>query len=238
MLKSDGLRRATTTAAGLVLAAALAVVVLLWGEGPAEAAFPGANGKIAFARNVIRSSPAYSVDIFKMNPGGSNATRLTDNPLPDDEPAWRPDGQKIAFTGVRETRSCSWDEEVYIMDPDGDRLTRLTHNASSDDFSPAWSPDGQKIAFASYQEGDLDIYVVDTDPSTNDAINVTNNTSRADFDPDWSPSGGKITFVSYEFEIGKGPQAIFVMNKDGSGQKRLTNNRLEDYSPDWQPIVP
>jgi hypothetical protein len=31
---------------------------------------------------------------------------------------------------------------------------------------------------------------------------------------------------------------VFVMNKDGSGQKMLTDNRRYDWSPDWQPIVP
>ena len=38
MLKSDGLMRVTTIAAGLLLAALLAVLVVLWGERPAEAA--------------------------------------------------------------------------------------------------------------------------------------------------------------------------------------------------------
>jgi hypothetical protein len=43
---NDRLRRVKTIAAGLMLAAVLAVV--LWGERPAEAAFPGGNGKIVF----------------------------------------------------------------------------------------------------------------------------------------------------------------------------------------------
>jgi hypothetical protein len=55
MVKSDGLRRVATTAAGLLLAALLAVLVL-WGARPAEAAFPGANGKIAFVSGFYDSA--------------------------------------------------------------------------------------------------------------------------------------------------------------------------------------
>jgi hypothetical protein len=99
MVKSEGLiRRVTTIAAGLLLAALLAVLVLLWGERPAEAAFPGANGKIVFAGRVMRTTYKGQDEIFKMNPDGSNATRLTHNTGHDYDPAWSSDGQKIAFT--------------------------------------------------------------------------------------------------------------------------------------------
>ena len=47
--------------------------------------------------------------------------------------------------------------------------------------------------------------------------------------------------IAFERNLSTGENAgneIFVMNKDGSGQKRLTFDASEDYSPDWQPIVP
>jgi Tol biopolymer transport system component len=69
----------------------------------AEAAFPGGNGDIAFARNTT-NTPG-DTDIFRMRPDGTHVKRLTDLP-PDPEtesaqgaydPAWSSDGTKIAF---------------------------------------------------------------------------------------------------------------------------------------------
>ena len=62
MLKSNKLGKATTLAAGSVLAAALAVLIL-WEAKPAEATFPGANGKIAFESDG---------EIRTMNPDGTD----------------------------------------------------------------------------------------------------------------------------------------------------------------------
>ena len=59
------------------------------------------------------------------------------------DPAWSPDGTKIAFTTDRDGNF-----EIYVMNADGTGQTRLTNNAAADD-EPAWSPDGSKIAFTS-----------------------------------------------------------------------------------------
>ena len=71
-----------------------------------------------------------------MDADGSNQTRLTNNPASDAQPAWSPDGTKIAFNSDRDGNF-----EVYVMDADGSNQTRLTNNPA-DDGGPAWSPDG------------------------------------------------------------------------------------------------
>ena len=53
-----------------------------------------------------------------------------------------------------------------------------------------------------------------------------------DTDPSWSPDGSRIAFVSYR--DGNRPE-IYVMNRDGSGQIRLTDNPAIDHSPSWSP---
>lgn len=54
----------------------------------------------------------------------------------------------------------------------------------------------------------------------------------AETDPTWYPDGSKIAFVS-----GRGGTNanIYVMNADGTGAVRLTNNSSYDYSPSWSP---
>ncbi len=81
------------------VAVAVAVVVLIAaGGGSAEAAFPGANGKIAYS--------SYTTgDIYAMNPDGTGVTQLTNRGgLLNGNVAWSPDGQRIAFAGETEER--------------------------------------------------------------------------------------------------------------------------------------
>jgi len=57
------------------------------------------------------------------------------------------------------------------------------------------------------------------------------NTSNDVFWPGWSPDGTRITFQSDR----DGNDEVYVMNADGSGQTRLTNNLGKDLLPAWSP---
>ncbi len=122
--------------------------------GTAQAAFPGTNGKIAFSS--VRDG---NLEIYVMNPDGTNQTNLTNNAAEDFEPAWSPDGTKIAFTSRRDGNY-----EVHVMNADGSNPVNLTNN-SAQDGEPAWSPDGTKIAFTSLRSGNYETYVMNADGS-------------------------------------------------------------------------
>src|SRR3990172_9105342 len=125
---------AITFVAALTLAA-IAAVAATGDAGPAQAAFPGGNGKIAF--NSCRDSTEEfgSDEIFVMNADGSNPTRLTNDPAFDWCPSWSPDGAQIAFSSTRD----GWDQ-IYVMNADGSGVTRLT-NSNGYDWCPFFSPD-------------------------------------------------------------------------------------------------
>jgi TolB protein len=57
---------------------------------------------------------------------------------------------------------------------------------------------------------------------------LTNN-GADDVSPVWSPDGKQTAFVSYLYDEGE----IYIMEADGSRQRRLTNNEVEDSAPDW-----
>ena len=76
-----------------------------------------------------------------MNADGSERIRLTTDPDADFDPAWSPDGRRIAFRTHRDGN-----EEVYVMNADGSEQRNASRSPGGD-YSPAWSPDGKWIAF-------------------------------------------------------------------------------------------
>jgi dipeptidyl aminopeptidase/acylaminoacyl peptidase len=74
---------------------------------------------------------------------------LTRGVTDDDEPAWSPDGSRIAFVrrGVPEPREIEH-SDIFVIDARaGATPRRLTDFAGPDGGRPSWSPDGKWIAF-------------------------------------------------------------------------------------------
>ncbi|MCH8346287.1 MAG: PD40 domain-containing protein, partial [Chloroflexi bacterium] len=134
----------------------------------------------------------------------------------DREPAWSPDGSKIAFSSDRDRNN-----EIYVINADGTGLKNLTNSPDSD-TRPVWSPDGSKIAFVGGG-----IYVVNADGTG--LTNLTTYSPGANGSPVWSPDGSRIAFLSDR----GGSREIYVMNADGTGLVRLHNAWTEP--PTWSP---
>jgi Tol biopolymer transport system component len=80
-------------------------------------------------------------DIYVINADGSGLRRLTDGM----EPAWSPDGKKVAFTRWRDPRG------LYVIDEDGSNETLVFGWVAAK--GAAWSPDGSRIAFTRWYGG-------------------------------------------------------------------------------------
>ena len=204
----------------------------------------------------------FNHDLFRINADGSGETQLIATASESEQyPSWSPDGQHIAFTAVADgglqifvmnlngsarkqlttppgqsfhptwslrgrlafstDRDGNW--EIYAMNRGGSRLTRLT-NSPGADFAPSWSPDGQRIAF----EHEGQIHVMNADGSS-----AANLGAGSGIDPSWSPDGQKLAFTCEGND--RFTQEICVMNADGSGVVRITDNTAQENHPSWSP---
>ena len=220
---------------GAALAALLGALAIAT---PAQATFPGNNGKIAFASGG---------DIWTVNPDGTGATNLTNSPADHDtDPSWSPDGTKIAFASDHDAdRPCSGNPlgppcnyEIYVMNADGSGRSRITHSFETDTH-PRFSPDGTKIAYSGFRGCfTTDYYCYQqvriTDLNGN---GTTFDTGLPDYfgfteyDAGWSPDGSRLAFIHLDNDV----LTIYTANPDGSGVQPFRDQVLTEASPDWSP---
>jgi Tol biopolymer transport system component len=195
-----------------------------------------ANGRIAFVRD---EGNGWS-DIYTMNPDGSNVQRLTNSNQSHYyfDPAWSPDGTKIAFARFSGTYNDSLRlytdavHEIFVMNADGSDQRRLTQSQS--DSSPTWSPDGTKIAFwrvdSIFMPSSREIFVMNADGSDQRAVASTSDLLQ----PAWSPDGLKFAVADL------GTYGISLINVDGSNRTQITQApasfpTFADHDPAWSP---
>ncbi|HET7272315.1 MAG TPA: hypothetical protein VFI90_14685 [Rubrobacter sp.] len=181
--------------ATLITALLAALLLALTVTGPADAAFPGTNGRIAFYTGG---------DVWTMNGDGTGATKLTTNFNAEGNPAVSPDGSRIAYEFLR---------GIWVMNADGSGQKMLTDGNATDE-DPTWSADGTRIAFS---RNGGDIWVMNADGSG--LTDLTNTPSNSERDPAFSPDGNSIIYTRGTCGAGT---CIYVMNTDGTGQTNLT----------------
>ncbi|MCC6222475.1 MAG: PD40 domain-containing protein [Thermoleophilia bacterium] len=214
----------------VLLAIALALTASTVAAPPAFTAFPGANGKIAFATGAGGVG-----DVAVMDADGGDRVVLTASGLAS-EPSWSADGSRIAFAMVGPD---AW--AVFAMDEDGSDRVEITRTGVQPAMIPTWSPGGTRLAYVADHPccgvGPTELWVVDADGTG--AAQVTSDGSPVESHPDWSPDGRRIVFDSAplgddqpELEL---TRELYSVRPDGSGLVQLTTNDASDWGASWSP---
>lgn len=216
------------------LALAVAGLTLAFGVDGAQAAFPGANGRIAFAVEKWRlpvqcprdvphgcEPEVISSRIDTVLPSGRGRRALRAFPAGQGAgpPVWSPSGRLLTFQqGSR----------LAIIRRDGTGLRRLPQ-LTSGDGAPTWSPDGRRLAFTGSSVCCNWLYTVRTDGTA-----LRRVIAREALVPAWSATG-TIAFVN---NTGQGrtysglKAGLYTIRPDGSRLRRLFGR---SGRPDWSP---
>ncbi len=127
-------------------------------------------------------------NVWQLDLESGRETRLIDEAF---NPAWSPDGARIAFDA-----SWSGPRRIWIADARGRNAQQITTDDSEAvaHVRPRWSPDGNKIVFQNIEGTKSDVRVVDV--GTRAEVWITNDFVM-DLHPVWSFDGGSIFFSSY-----------------------------------------
>ncbi len=190
-----------------------ATVACLGSAAVGGAAVSGENGRIAFDRFANGSNTG---DIYSMKPDGSrliNLTRRSPN-NDDEEPAYSPDGNQIAWTR---------DDNIWLMNSDGSGKRPLTSNRSN--WGVAFAPSGKKLIWNQIVNFESYIKTMKLDGSNKRNLVVDG------LHPTYSPDGDWIAFDRSNFAS----TDIYTVYRNGESELNLTASQATASHPDWSP---
>ncbi len=169
-------------------------------------------------------------DVFVIDRDGKNEKQLTTDGR-NLYPHWFPDGRKIIYS------SAGINPGIYVMTADWSGSWRIGLGGASN-VNAVVSPGGDKVTFAIHDQDRSLLYVMNADGTGTKLAVVAPGASVpaassfykvVDLSPAWSPDGTKI---AYACRVGDNSE-IFVVNPDGSENKRLTNTNKLESNPIW-----
>jgi TolB protein len=168
---------------------------------------------------------------------GGGERQLTQGRRDHIQPAWSPDGARIAFVrGATATGKLEPSEvdgyyfegaELWTTELATARETKLFENG----FNPSYSPDGQRLAFDALLAGGQRVWVSDTRGRNLRQLTSDSSEAVVHTQPRWSPDGTKLVFRRIE----KTKSDIAVADAATQAITLVTDDYVFDTDPSWSP---
>jgi Tol biopolymer transport system component/DNA-binding winged helix-turn-helix (wHTH) protein len=152
---------------------------------------------------------------------------LTNLADPTGDPAFSPDGTRVAFFRQSYAPGTSG---IFVKPLGSLQLLQLTDNP--DDCCPVWSPNGRSIAFSRVSAKERTIYEVPSAGGSLRKLHVDASSERGYLD--WAPDGNSIAFSSAS---AAGTESIFLLSLKDLTVRRITQPPLlnKDRGPAFSP---
>jgi TolB protein len=181
--------------------------------------------KIAFkSRQAATDRRARQLALYVIDAKGGEPKKVSDSVKSECKLAWSPDSTRIAFMSGNYGRV----SDIYAVNADGTGEKNLT-KSSFNDRAPSWSAEGNTIVFESFREDTCDIYAMPAGGGPARRITSTPAWNRF---PRLSPDGKRLAFKSSKSGDAETAE-ICIVNLDGTGYKKLTENDAFDGAPEW-----
>jgi TolB protein len=172
-----------------------------------------------------------STDVFRIRVDGTRLRNMTKETQPfwqDSQPAWSPDGRRIAFT-----RGIGGSRRISTMFPNG-KIRKIVVRGGTMNSFPNWSNNGTQIVFQRHTNAgpSTDIFIVNADGTGLE--NLTRTRTRYEWTPVFSPGGDMILFSREQGRGTRRPNDLWSMNLDGTARTQVTNTPVtNEYDADW-----
>jgi tricorn protease len=174
----------------------------------------------------------YGGDLWTVTRDGGDATRLTSGPGVETDPAFSPDGTRLAFTGEYDGNV-----DVFVVPASGGVPKRLTWHPAADRVL-GWTPDGKRIIFSSGRTAYsrfAEMFTVPVEGGVEEKLPLPSG-----YEASMSPDGQSIAyepagrpFTMWKKYRGGQTSRIWIAKLSDSSVTKVPRTNSNDFSPMW-----